>query len=182
MGLLREELKKQNRAICGKYIINYLSDEQYLELKQMFINVSTMDSELGISGNITEDMIRYMFKNITNVGEEIDSISSEEMFELIKNGSYDFKRVIKEFKDIIIEIAEEIQDEQYNSINILNSYANVLNASTEMETVKKKMDKMLKKQGLDVTFEELLNATQNPQEFEKMLSEKPKVKKVKKKK
>lgn len=181
MGLLREELKKKNRAIYGKYIVNRVSDEQYLHLKQMFITASTIDSKLSIEGNITEDMIRYMFKYITNVGEEIEGVSTEELFELIKHGSQDFKMVIKEFKDVIIEIAEDVQDEQYNSINILNSYVNVLNASTEMEVVKKKMDKLLKKQGLDITFEEMLSATQNPQEFEKILSEKPKIKKSKKK-
>ncbi|MGL5328932.1 MAG: hypothetical protein ACRDD7_06665 [Peptostreptococcaceae bacterium] len=182
MGLLREELKKQNRAIYGKYIINQPNDEQYNIIKEMFSRNATIDGGLSVNGTIDEEMLRYMFKNLTNVGEEIDEISNDELYHLIKNGTRDFKRTIKELKEVVIEIIEDIQDEQYNAINILNSYSSVLNASTEMESVKKKMNKLLKKQGLNINFDELIEASKNPEQIQEILKEKDKSLKVNKKK
>ena len=81
--LLKKHQKKEFRYESKDFKLYELTDYQRNELASMVAESSKIENE-KLTGEVSLKSIRYIIRELTNVGSEIDSISNEELESLLK--------------------------------------------------------------------------------------------------
>lgn len=134
-GLLEQHQKTEIRAEFDNIIIYEPRNEQLEELRKILQKAVNGDG----NGFVNSEQTRYMIKTFTNIGDEIDEYTDEVLESKINNGDRTLKKVIRELKGICDEIAEDIQYQVYQEIEM---QFNVLQASKAMSKTEQQAIKL----------------------------------------
>ena len=136
------------------------NEQQKEELKQM---VSEIEDNM-----IPMNLIRYIFREMVKDGNIVDEFSDEELQDKINNCNRDMELLIRELKDIVLEIQEDILYEATEGIKTINAFLNIANGKYQQEIMEQKINKFFKKHKIQMTYKDFEKVQNNPEEIMKI--------------
>ena len=138
------------------------NEQQKEEFKEM---VSEIEDNM-----IPMNLIRYIFREMVKDGNIVDEFSDEELQDKINNCNRDMELLIRELKDIILEIQEDILYEATEGIKTINAVLNIANGKYQQELMEQKIDKFFKKHKIKMTYKDFEKVQNNPEEIMKIIN------------
>lgn len=168
--LLRKHQKKEVRYESKDFKMYELTNYQREELANIVTENSKIQddelvAELGLKA------IRYVIRELTNIGSEIDEISDKELEALLDNGDRELQLLMREVELLLHEVAEDILYQTTRSMRYMNDFINTMDTNCDSEKLKKKWNKFNKKYKLNVSWEDLINNANKREELENKLKE-----------
>ena len=163
MGILRDNQKTQIRYECEEVILYEPTNTKLAELKHIVYENTKMDLEKGVATTeYSYDIMRYIFKFYTTIGDEVDELTDDELEDLIENGNHKIQGLMRAITEMLREIASDSLYELESAIKTYNE--------------QKKADELLQKANkLKKELEEKINVDkiiENQKEIEKLEKEK----------
>lgn len=168
MGILKNNQKKEIRFQKDDVILYEPNKAQLDELKVIITENTNIDLENGEAvSELSYDIIRYIFKFLTSIGDEVDDIDDEELEECIENGNNKISSLMIEIENMIREICDKLINSYIREIRNINEKFKVLELNGELESVKSEFNTMAKKNNLNVTFDDLAKQVEEKKRLEK---------------
>ena len=153
----------------NEVIIYNPTEIQHEEIVKILQDSTKVGEDLSIEGDIPSSMVRYLIRELTNV-EEIDTMTDEEILSAIDNGNRRVKILFKELLNLVEEIGEDIQWAMEQQVKTINKLINIANSKESGDKVKVKIEKLMKKNGLDISLDELADIQNNPESLNKLVN------------
>ena len=168
MGILKNNQKKEIRFQKDDVILYEPNKAQLDELKVIITENTNIDLENGEAvSELSYDIIRYIFKFLTSIGDEVDDLDDEELEECIENGNNKISSLMIEIENMIREICDKLINSYIREIRNINEKFKILELNGELESVKLEFNTMAKKNNLNVTFDDLAKQVEEKKRLEK---------------
>ena len=168
MGILKNNQKKEIRFQKDDVILYEPNKAQLDELKIIITENTNIDLENGEAvSELSYDIIRYIFKFLTSIGDEVDDLDDEELEECIENGNNKISSLMIEIENMIREICDKLINSYMREIRNINEKFKILELNGELENVKSEFNTMAKKNNLNVTFDDLAKQVEEKKRLEK---------------
>lgn len=168
MGILKNNQKKEIRFQKDDVILYEPNKAQLDELKVIITENTNIDLENGEAvSELSYDIIRYIFKFLTSIGDEVDDLDDEELEECIENGNNKISSLMIEIENMIREICDKLINSYIREIRNINEKFKILELNGELESVKSEFNTMAKKNNLNVTFDDLAKQVEEKRRLEK---------------
>ena len=168
MGILKNNQKKEIRFQKDDVILYEPNKAQLDELKIIITENTNIDLENGEAvSELSYDIIRYIFKFLTSIGDEVDDLDDEELEECIENGNNKISSLMIEIENMIREICDKLINSYIREIRNINEKFKILELNGELENVKSEFNTMAKKNNLNVTFDDLAKQVEEKKRLEK---------------
>lgn len=168
MGILKNNQKKEIRFQKDDVILYEPNKAQLDELKVIITENTNIDLENGEAvSELSYDIIRYIFKFLTSIGDEVDYLDDEELEECIENGNNKISSLMIEIENMIREICDKLINSYIREIRNINEKFKILELNGELESVKSEFNTMAKKNNLNVTFDDLAKQVEEKKRLEK---------------
>lgn len=170
MGILDKHQKTGIRFKNKDLIFFEPTDEQLVEIKDIIQKSIPIGEEIKINQELDIDSVRFIIRELTNIGHEIDEFSDEELKEKLDNGDRVLKLLIKEITKFINEILDDILEEQIENVKAFSTLINIANSKQDVKTLEVKINKFFKKQKINMKFEDFVNIQNNPEKVQELLN------------
>ena len=168
MGILKNNQKKEIRFQKDDVILYEPNKAQLDELKVIITENTNIDLENGEAvSELSYDIVRYIFKFLTSIGDEVDDLDDEELEECTENGNNKISSLMIEIENMIREICDKLINSYIREIRNINEKFKVLELNGELESVKSEFNTMAKKNNLNVTFDDLAKQVEEKKQLEK---------------
>ena len=168
MGILKNNQKKEIRFQKDDVILYEPNKAQLDELKVIITENTNIDLENGEAvSELSYDIIRYIFKFLTSIGDEVDDLDDEELEECIENGNNKISSLMVEIENMIREICDKLINSYMREIRNINEKFKILELNGELENVKSEFNTMAKKNNINVTFDDLAKQVEEKKQLEK---------------
>ena len=168
MGILKNNQKKEIRFQKDDVILYEPNKAQLDELKVIITENTNIDLENGEAvSELSYDIVRYIFKFLTSIGDEVDDLDDEELEQCIENGNNKISSLMIEIENMIREICDKLINSYIREIRNINEKFKVLELNGELESVKSEFNTMAKKNNLNVTFDDLAKQVEEKKRLEK---------------
>ena len=168
MGILKNNQKKEIRFQKDDVILYEPNKAQLDELKVIITENTNIDLENGEAvSELSYDIIRYIFKFLTSIGDEVDDLDDEELEQCIENGNNKISSLMIEIENMIREICDKLINSYIREIRNINERFKILELNGELENVKSEFNTMAKKNNLNVTFDDLAKQVEEKKRLEK---------------
>ena len=168
MGILKNNQKKEIRFQKDDVILYEPNKAQLDELKVIITENTNIDLENGEAvSELSYDIIRYIFKFLTSIGDEVDDLDDEELEECIENGNNKISSLMIEIENMIREICDKLINSYIREIRNINEKFKILELNGELENVKSEFNTVAKKNNLNVTFDDLAKQVEEKKRLEK---------------
>lgn len=168
MGILKNNQKKEIRFQKDDVILYEPNKAQLDELKVIITENTNIDLENGEAvSELSYDIVRYIFKFLTSIGDEVDDLDDEELEECIENGNNKISSLMIEIENMIREICDKLINGYIREIRNINEKFRILELNGELENVKSEFNTMAKKNNLNVTFDDLAKQVEEKKRLEK---------------
>ena len=168
MGILKNNQKKEIRFQKDDVILYEPNKAQLDELKVIITENTNIDLENGEAvSELSYDIVRYIFKFLTSIGDEVDDLDDEELEECIENGNNKISSLMIEIENMIREICDKLINSYIREIRNINEKFKILELNGELESVKSEFNTMAKKNNLNVTFDDLAKQVEEKKRLEK---------------
>ena len=168
MGILKNNQKKEIRFQKDDVILYEPNKAQLDELKVIITENTNIDLENGEAvSELSYDIIRYIFKFLTSIGDEVDDLDDEELEECIENGNNKISSLMIEIENMIREICDKLINSYIREIRNINEKFKILELNGELEGVKSEFNTMAKKNNINVTFDDLAKQVEEKKRLEK---------------
>ena len=168
MGILKDNQKKEIRFQKDDVILYEPNKAQLDELKVIITENTNIDLENGEAiSELSYDIIRYIFKFLTSIGDEVDDLDDEELEECIENGNNKISSLMIEIENMIREICDKLINSYIREIRNINEKFKILELNGELESIKSEFNTMAKKNNLNVTFDDLAKQVEEKKRLEK---------------
>ena len=172
MGNILLDNQKTDIRYSDKEIVIYEpTDIQREEIINSILGENVQVGEdLSMQGEVSFRNIRTIIRECTSIGASIDEMTDEEVETLLNNGNRRIKILFREITNLLEELSEDIQWKYEQEIRVANTFLNIANSKDSADKVKVKMEKLMKKNGIDISLEELANAQKNPEDMNKIMN------------
>ena len=168
MGILKNNQKKEIRFQKDDVILYEPNKAQLDELKVIITENTNIDLENGEAvSELSYDIVRYIFKFLTSIGDEVDDLDDEELEQWIENGNNKISSLMIEIENMIREICDKLINSYIREIRNINEKFKILELNGELESVKSEFNTMAKKNNLNVTFDDLAKQVEEKKRLEK---------------
>ena len=168
MGILKNNQKKEIRFQKDDVILYEPNKAQLDELKVIITENTNIDLENGEAvSELSYDIVRYIFKFLTSIGDEVDDLDDEELEECIENGNNKISSLMVEIENMIREICDKLINGYMREIRNINEKFKILELNGELENVKSEFNTMAKKNNINVTFDDLAKQVEEKKRLEK---------------
>ena len=167
MGILKNNQKKEIRFQKDDVILYEPNKAQLDELKVIITENTNIDLENGEAvSELSYDIVRYIFKFLTSIGDEVDDLDDEELEQCIENGNNKISSLMIEIENMIREICDKLINSYIREIRNINEKFKILELNGELENVKSEFNTMAKKNNLNVTFDDLAKQVEEKKRLE----------------
>ena len=173
--LLQNQKGKYRFKIDDNIYLLEPNENQRKELFKIVEDNVVVKDNLEINGTIPMDSIRYIFKELTSIGEEIDNMTDIEIGKAIDNGNRNVELLFREIRKLLEEFLEDIQYNMEQQIKMTSDLIKLMNMIESGEALKNNLDVFNKKYNKNLT-EENLESLKNEDDVNIMVD---KVKKIK---
>lgn len=157
MANFLKDNQKENVRYKGNGIILYEpNNEQRKILLDLIERNSKMEDNLDIEANLNIDHIRYIFRELTDIGEDIDSMTDGEIINCIENGNKEVVSLYREVEELVGELLENIQYNVEQQIKNVNLMLKALKLSKSQENFKNEINKIMKQKGYNMTYDNMI--------------------------
>lgn len=157
MANFLKDNQKENVRYKGNGIILYEpNNEQRKILLDLIEKNSKMEDNLDIEVNLNIDHIRYIFRELTDIGEDIDSMTDGEIINCIENGNKEVVFLYREVEKLVGELLENIQYNVEQQIKNVNLMLKALKLSKSQENIKNEINKIMKQKGYNMTYDNII--------------------------
>ena len=157
MANFLKDNQKENVRYKGNGIILYEpNNEQRKILLDLIERNSKMEDNLDIEANLNIDHIRYIFRELTDIGEDIDSMTDGEIINCIENGNKEVISLYREVEKLVGELLENIQYNVEQQIKNVNLMLKALKLSKSQENFKNEINKIMKQKGYNMTYDNMI--------------------------
>ena len=170
MGILDNHQKQEIRFQNGDLIMYNPTDIQIEEIKNILSEVLKVDDNLDINGDLTSREIRFITRELTNIGNEIDNLTDEELLDKLNNGDRQLTLLFREIEKFAYEICEDMSYTNEQSIKFINSYINIINSKSDEEKMKEKINRLLKKHKIGVNYDEIVATGMNKDKINELIN------------
>ena len=168
MGILKNNQKKEIRFQKDDVILYEPNKAQLDELKVIITENTNIDLENGEAvSELSYDIVRYIFKFLTSIGDEVDDLDDEELEQCIENGNNKISSLMIEIENMIREICDKLINSYMREIRNINEKFRILELNGELENVKSEFNTMAKKNNINVTFDDLAKQVEEKKRLEK---------------
>ena len=168
MGILKNNQKKEIRFQKDDVILYEPNKAQLDELKVIITENTNIDLENGEAvSELSYDIVRYIFKFLTSIGDEVDDLDDEELEQCIENGNNKISSLMIEIENMIREICDKLINSYIREIRNINEKFKILELNGELENVKSEFNTMAKKNNINVTFDDLAKQVEEKKRLEK---------------
>ena len=137
MGILKNNQKKEIRFQKDDVILYEPNKAQLDELKVIITENTNIDLENGEAvSELSYNIVRYIFKFLTSIGDEVDDLDDEELEECIENGNNKISSLMVEIENMIREICDKLINSYMREIRNINEKFKILELNGELENVK----------------------------------------------
>ena len=169
-NLLKQHQKKEFRHESKDFRLFEPTDYQREELASIIVENSKIENdklvaELGLKA------IRYVVRELTNIGNQVDEIEDKELESLLDNGDRELQLLMREVEVLLHEVAEDVLCQTTRSMRYMNDIINTMDVNGDSEKLKKKWDKFNKKYKLNMSWDDLINNANKREELENKLKE-----------
>ena len=168
--LLKKHQKREFRYESKDFKLYEPTDYQREELTNIVAENSKIEND-ELVGELGLKSIRYVIRELTNIGGEIDEILDKELESLLDNGDRELQLLMREIELLLHEIAEDVLCQTTRSMRYMNDFINTMDVNGDSEKLKKKWNKFNKKYKLNVSWEDLINNAEKREELENKLKE-----------
>lgn len=171
MGNILTEHKKSEIRFAsndGKIVLYNPTIEQENELTQI-ISTSIMLNNNKTENELELNYVREIFRMLVKDGAFVDELSDEELVNQLNEGDRDIVSLKQGINDIINELREDVIYEYTQQIKQYNSLLNIYNSNLDAKKMEEKINKLLKKNKIDMKFEEFTNIQGDPEKLEKLI-------------
>jgi hypothetical protein len=165
-NILEKHQKGKYRYKNKDIILYHPTSEQDEEIKQLVQGSIQIDKEMQVSGELSFKSVRYIIREITSIGHEIDNIEDKEIQEKLENGDRCLVLLKREIDLLIQEVVDDIFYDYTQQIKEMSSLLNIFNSNDDLNKLQTKFNKVMKKFKIDVKFEEFMGMQNNPQAIE----------------
>ena len=169
MGILDKHQKQEIRFQSGDLIMYNPTDVQVEEFKNVLSESFSINQDLSIDGGLNLREIRFIIRELTNI-TEIETLSDEELLKKIDNGDRQLTLLLREIERYIYEFVEDMSYEQEKSIKFINSSINIINSNADNVKMKEKVNRLLKKNKITATIDELMAVKDNTEKITELIS------------
>lgn len=161
MANFLKDNQKENVRYKGNGIILYEpNNEQRKILLDLIERNSKMEDNLDIEANLNIDHIRYIFRELTDIGEDIDSMTDGEIINCIENGNKEVVSLYREVEELVGELLENIQYNVEQQIKNVNLMLKALKLSKSQENFKNEINKIMKQKGYNMTYDNMITLSE----------------------
>lgn len=154
-SILTRNQRKHIRLERGEFILYNPTEEQMEIMSNLLSEQINVDTDLTAKGRVDSALIRYMLKELTNVGKDVELYSDAELIALIAGGNQDLAIIFKELEVIINEMIESLQYKQYELIVSINTMIENAKNSKKFDKLLNGLDEILEESNIDITAKEL---------------------------
>lgn len=147
MGILLDNQKTNIRFEYDDIVIYHPTSKQVDEIKELIKNnimLQSQDNEV-----LSLECIKYILKELTNIKEDYDNITNEELGMLLSNGKRNIELMLRDIESLLNEIKDDIIYTNIQLMKQINSLLNILNYNNEHEKMINKLNKLMKKNKID---------------------------------
>jgi len=170
MGILDKHQKGEHRYKNKDLTFFEPTDEQLLEIKDIIQKNIPMQQEININQELDMKSVRFITRELTNIGYEIDEYSDEELKEKLDNGDRVLKLLVREIKKFVNEILDDILEEQSENVKAFITLINIANSNQDIKTLETKINKFFKRNKINMKFEELKDFQNNPEKLQELIN------------
>lgn len=157
MGVLKNNQKKDIRFEMGDVVLYEPTVAQREELKSVIAKNTDIDLEKGEAvSTYSYEIVRYILKYFTSIGDEIDELNDSELEEQIENGNHKISRLMMEIENMLREITEETINACMRDVKNLNEQLKMIDMTSELNDIRKTFNDLAKKNGINKTFDDML--------------------------
>ena len=164
MGILKKYMKEEYRWRKDDLILFHPTEVQLESIRELISENTSIDMDEGeATAEYGMKIIRYFLRELTSIGAEVDEYSDIELSNLLDDSKRELKLLMNEIRVLIEEITEDLINEQFEQIKLINKVFNILNLNSEIEVIETKFNKLSKKYDLGFTFEQMIEHKDDPQ-------------------
>ena len=136
MGILKNNQKNEIRFQKDDVILYEPNKAQLDELKIIITENTNIDLENGEAvSELSYDIVRYIFKFLTSIGDEVEDLDDEELEECIENGNNKISSLMIEIENMMREICDKLINGYMREIRNINEKFKILELNRELENV-----------------------------------------------
>lgn len=164
MGILERNQKTDVRFKGGEFVLYEPNEIQRDELAKMLGMLEGSQEE-----TLNTSMVRYILREISSLGAEVDEYSDEELDNNFENISRDGQLFLREIENLCMEIAEDIVYMREKFVKMYKSFERIMKTSQDEAKILEGVGKLLKKNGIDLSVEEFLTHKNNPEKIKEII-------------
>ena len=180
MGILNNHIRKEESNIRwqeGDLILYKPSEIQLEEINKIIAEATQIDIEKGeATANYGENIIMYIIRSMSSIGAEADEYTYKEL-----TTKFDINSLLQAITEFIEELTNNMIENQIKEIKMVNSMLRIMEMNLTAEETQVRFNKLLKKKGVNLTVEEIVQYKNNPEKIAELINQ-SKIKNNKKRK
>lgn len=164
--------KTSARYECKYFTIYEPTQEQEDYLKGIFTNKIGLSEESEVE--VGYDLISYAINELTNLGDDLKTLSKEEFADVLENGNENIQILMRELKNLFGFITKKVMWELEDNMETTLRAIELYNIALTKTNVERKMVKFFNKMGIDVGEGEVMELVQDTEKLNELLKQKPK--------
>lgn len=181
MGILKSNQKKDIRFEKGDFKIYEPTDYQREQIIEMLKNQNLTIEDNAVKGEVDFKFVKYILRECTSIANEVDEYTDKELSSLLDNGNRNVKLFMTEIKKLIDELIEDLLFVQEEELKIIVKMLNILNTNTTKDEIEKKFNNLMKRNKLNITLQDVVNNSDNPEKLQDLIKTSKKKNNTKKK-
>lgn len=142
-GLLKSNQLSVIKRTIGDFIIYNVKTEEQINVLTKLLEEQSELVKNGNAENVKIDlglnMIKDLLRHFTNISDELDEISDDELQQLINNGNGDLKDTIYEVMNILNDFTKDYYKNLQLNLSMMDSRLESLQIELLAEEIKKKL-------------------------------------------
>lgn len=151
------------------YLLEPTKEQKEKLIKILEENVKVSDN-LEMQGVIPVSSIRYILKELTSIGEEIDKMTDEEILNAIDNGNRNIVLLFREIKTMLDELLEDLQYNIEQQIKMTISLIGLMSLGEAGTELQNKLDNFNEEYDMNLSEKDIEEIKENPEKLENKLN------------
>lgn len=151
------------------YLLEPTKEQKEKLIKILEENVKVSDN-LEMQGVIPVSSIRYILKELTSIGEEIDKMTDGEILNAIDNGNRNIVLLFREIKTMLDELLEDLQYNIEQQIKMTISLIGLMSLGEAGTELQNKLDNFNEEYDMNLSEKDIEEIKENPEKLENKLN------------
>lgn len=169
MGILEKNQKQQIRFEKGDFILYEPNELQREEINSLLEKQNIKLEDNSIQGEVDTRFIRFILKECTSLGNEIDEYTDEELDIKLENGNRDIALFMRAIEELCNEVTEDYFYAKEKEIKLIIKILDIINANMTKNEMEKKFNALMKRNKVNLTLNEFIENKDDPEKLKEVI-------------